>query len=220
MKPQFNQLNHLRQTPSTLDVPVDNECWISIDEAEDVAGSIRYALAALHMTATDGLAWKWVALALHSALQGACVCHLTTTAAPVGALTGKSTAEWLTFLQAPPGDGPLRAPKTVLLALPELVKAIRRPHSAGDRSNVIGIPVSDRELAWLRRFHETIRNQFIHFAPMGWSIEVSGIPAIGVLVARIVGDVADAGWAFRHKDAAWLRTLKLDLSTLALRIRG
>lgn len=190
------------------------ERWIRTDEADDVAGSVRHAIAARGMVDDDPLAWKWVALALHSALQGACVCHLTITASPVGALTKKSTEEWWTYLNAPPGND-LPRPKTVLMALPDLLKAVRRPNSVGDRSGPSGIAVSDAELAWLRRFHEAVRNQFVHFAPMGWSLEVSGIPGIGALTARIVAEVERAGWGFRHMDAGARHALRLDLETLA-----
>lgn len=184
------------------------------DEADDVAGSIRHAIAARGMVGDDPLAWKWVALALHSALQGACVCHLTITASPVGALTKKSTDEWWAYLNAPPKSD-LPRPKTVLMALPDLLKAVRRPNSAGDRSNAAGIAVSDDELAWLRRFHDTVRNQFVHFAPMGWSIEVSGIPELGTLIARIIADIADCGWAFRHQEARWRQELRDNLVALS-----
>jgi len=60
------------------------ENWIRTDEAEDVAGSMRHAIRAGRLVAEDSQAWKWVVLAVHSALQGACVCHLTETAAPLG----------------------------------------------------------------------------------------------------------------------------------------
>lgn len=85
------------------------------------------------------------------------------------------------------------------MALPGLLKAARKPHSAGDRSNDQGIAISDAELEWLNRFHSSVRNQFTHFEPMGWSLEVSGIPEIAMLVARIVSEITDTGWAFRHK---------------------
>ncbi len=63
--------------------------------------------------------------------------------------------------------------------------------------------------------HHTIRNQFVHFAPMGWSIEVSGIPAAAALVARLVGDIVVIGWAFRHQDRSWREALADDLAALS-----
>lgn len=191
------------------------ENWIRTDEAEDVAGSFRHALHAVALVNADPQAWKWVALALHSALQGACVCHLTTTAAPFGAVTRRNASEWLTYFEAARNDPSAVAPKTHLMTLPDLLKAVRKPQSAGDRSNDDGIAITDTELAWLTRLHNTVRNQFVHFAPVGWSIEVSGMPAVATLVARIVGDIAGAGWAFRHQEISWRVALAGDLTALS-----
>ena len=193
--------------------------WLSTDEADDVAGSIRHALRSSAFLADDPQTWKWIALTVHAALQGACVCHLTTTAAPVGAVTKANAAEWLGYFEESRTNGDAKAPQTKLMALPELLKAIRKPRSAGDASNEGGISVSDKELNWLRYFHDVVRNQFVHFDPMGWSLEVSGIPEIADLTARIIGDIADLGWAFRHQDAAWLDQFRTDLSTLPCALR-
>jgi hypothetical protein len=84
------------------------------------------------------------------------------------------------------------------MALPDLLKAIRKDNSAGDGGELSKISITDRELRYLQGFHETIRNQFQHFAPMGWSIEVSGIADLSKLTARIVRDILNYGWAFRH----------------------
>lgn len=191
------------------------ERWIRSDEAEDVAGSVRHALRAAGMTGEDPQAWKWAALALHSALQGACVCHLTTTAVPIGAVTPRNASEWIAYFERSRHDANAEPPRTQLMALPDLLKAVRKPHSAGDRSNQSGIGISDGDLAWLRRFHEQVRNQFVHFEPMGWSLEVSGIPELAALVARIIGDIVATGWGFRHQDRAWDEALANDLARLA-----
>ena len=192
-----------------------SEKWLQTDEEEDVAASLRHALRSHQLVSTDIQAWKWVALALHSALQGACVCHLVTTAVPVGAVTKQNAKEWLAYFEASRADPKVRPPKTYILSLPDLLKEVRKPHSAGDSSNSVGIAVSDSELAWLRRFHADIRNQFSHFEPRGWSIEVSGIPELGKVIARIIRDILDAGWAFRHKEDDWKARLRADLDALS-----
>jgi len=190
------------------------ENWIRIDEVEDVAGAIRHAIRSAQFVQEDALSWKWVVLALHSALQGACVCHLTTTAEPVGAVNKRNAREWLEYYEKSLTDPNARPPKTELMAFPELLRAIREPHAAGDGSNPIEITISDSELNWLCRFHKTIRNQFVHFEPMGWSIEVSGVPGIAKLMARIIGEIIEHGWAFRHLDLNQLEELKRNLLTL------
>lgn len=188
--------------------------WVHTDEAEDVAASVRHVIRSREFTRDDPQAWKWVALALHSALQGACVCHLVTTAAPVGAVTKQNAREWLAFFEASRLDPAAKPPKTHLMALPALLKAVRKSRSAGDRSNSSGVEISDRDLQWLCRFHEEVRNQFVHFEPRGWSLEISGISELGKLIGRIIQRFLDIGWAFRHQDKAWRSALAGDISRL------
>jgi hypothetical protein len=189
--------------------------WVRTDEAEDVAASVRHALRSWAATGQDPQTWKWVALALHSALQGACVCHVVTTAAPVGAVTDKNAGEWLAYFEASRGDPSVPPPKTFLLSLPDLLKAVRKANSAG-RGVSTPIAVSSSELVWLRRFNDEIRNQFVHFEPQGWLIEVSGMPQLAGLVSRIISDISDAGWAFRHKRIEWQNHFRQDLGALSL----
>ncbi|MCP5396404.1 MAG: hypothetical protein H6918_06685 [Sphingomonadaceae bacterium] len=191
------------------------ERWIATDEAEDVAGSIRQALRIVHLLDEDEQAWKWLMLALHSALQGACVCHLVTTVVPVGCVTDKNASEWLQFIEARRKDTNATRPKTYLLDLPSLLKKVRKPNSAGDGSNSKGIALSDSDFAYLKSFHETYRNQFTHFAPMGWSIEVSGVSEIARLISRVIGEILDCGWAFRNLDLDMRSRLRADLDALA-----
>jgi len=192
-----------------------DEVYVETDEAEDVAGSIRHALRCADIVAKDPQAWKWGILALHSALQGACVCHLTTTAAPMGAVTEKNAIEWIAYFEKSREDQDLAPPATHLMALPDLLKAVRKPRSAGGRRNSRGVNISDDELKWLSRIHYEIRNQFVHVAPLGWSIEVSGVPKIASIVTRIVKDIHDYGWAFRHLDQTKNEAMIIELKHLA-----
>lgn len=191
------------------------EHWVRTDEVEDVAGSLRHVIRTANFVSSDPQAWKWIVLALHSALQGACVCHLTTTAAPVGAVTERNEIEWLEYFEKIRTDSNAEPPKTYLMGFSDLLKAVRKPQSAGDRSNAFGVTISDSELRWLVKFHDGIRNQFAHFEPMGWSIDMSGIPAIAKLVARIIQDVLDIGWGFRHQRSEQRNDMKRSLRALA-----
>lgn len=174
---------------------MQHDNWLRVDEATDVLGSLRHCLRCRTIAQDDQLAWKWFMLALHSALQGACVCHLTTTTQPIGPLTKRNTEEWLTWLENG-NTGP--APKVYLLPLPDLLKRVRKVNSAGDGSNSFQVIISDQDLAWLTGFHEVLRNQFVHFEPMGWSVELSGLPSLSKLVARVIADISKCGWGFRH----------------------
>lgn len=191
------------------------ENWVRTDEAEDVAGSIRHALRVIDYVREDPLAWKWFAMALHSALQGACICHLTTTAAPIGAVTDRNASSWLKYFEDSRSNLNAKPPKTYLMTLPDLMKAVRKPYSAGDKSNANGVAISESELVRLCQFHENIRNQFVHFEPMVWSIEVSGMPGIAHLIARIVEEIVQVGWAFRHQTLSQSEDMRVSLKALA-----
>jgi hypothetical protein len=66
----------------------------------------------------------------------------------------------------------------------------------------------------LKRIHGEIRNQFVHFSPQGWSIDVGGVPELASLIARLITQILNMGWAFRHKDDAWKAALSNDLKRL------
>lgn len=191
-----------------------DEVWLRTDESEDVAASIRHCRASLALSQTDLHAIKWVLLSLHSALQGACVCHLTTTFGPVGAVTKQNTMEWIKWSEDGRNDSTLSPPATKIANLPDLLKRIRKSYSAGDGSNASGISLSNSEYDWWNRIHSDIRNQFTHFAPMGWSVDVSGVPALVQLTTRLIRDIAAVGWAFRHTNADWKSELMANLVKL------
>lgn len=185
--------------------------WVRTDEGEDVAASIRHAVRTLQFVSDDPHSWKWIMLALHSALQGACICHLVTSASPFGAVTKRNAGEWLAYFEESRANPTIKAPKTQLMALPDLLKAVRKPRSAGDHSDGSDVAISSSDLVWLRRFHDEIRNQFVHFEPKGWAIELSGMPQLAALVARIIDQIAEKGYAFRHMEANSLNAMRANL---------
>lgn len=191
------------------------EVWLQTDEREDVAGSIRQAIRMAGYTIEDPQAYKWQILALHSALQGACVCHLAGTAGALGAVSNRNAKAWIEYYEKSRDDPNAIAPDTYLMPFDDLLAEIRKSNSAGDRSNAQGIAISESELTSLQRFHKDLRNQFTHFEPMGGSIEVSGVNDIAVLIARIITEILDCGWAFRHMETWPIAQMRDDLQKLA-----
>lgn len=189
---------------------------VETNEAQDVAGSVRHAIKCWEFTNNDQHAWKWVILALHGALQGACVCHLVTTARPVGAVTNDNRIEWIDYFEKSRSDRALKKPKTKLMALPDLLKAVRKPNSVGQYCGINHqVTISDHELQWLVRIHNEFRNQFVHFNPTGWVFEVSGMPKLAQLIARIIKDIMTCHWAFKNLNEKQRNELKENLKVLA-----
>ena len=67
--------------------------YVRTDERQDVLASLDHCARCLAETEHSDGAWKWVILSLHSALQGAMVCHLSGTA-EAGALTPTCARKW------------------------------------------------------------------------------------------------------------------------------
>ncbi len=133
---------------------------------------------------------------------------------PVGALSERNTADWLRWFsgETPPEDGP---PKAYLAELPILLKKIRKDGCSGDQQPGSAIGLSDSELQHLIHLHSEVRNQLIHYEPISWSLDVSGLGVITPLIARIVTDILNFGWAFRHESEDWCSQLRVDLEELA-----
>lgn len=72
--------------------------WLRIDEREDVLVSLSACLNSIAGSGPEPGLWKWAILALHNALQGAMVCHLSGTA-QLGALSEKSAGKWLDWYE-------------------------------------------------------------------------------------------------------------------------
>ena len=191
------------------------ERFFCTDEAEDVAGSIRHALRCAAFVREDPHAWKWGILTLHSALQGACVCHLTTTAAPIGAVTKCNAKEWIKYFDESRVSRTVKCPVTKLMSLPDLLRAVRKNGSAGGPTTNKLVEIREAELVKLTNIHDKIRNQFVHFEPLVLVIEVSEVSWFGSISARIIKDILDCGWAFRCINQTKKDAMVVDLKRLA-----
>ena len=67
--------------------------YVRTDECQDVLASLEQCAFSLAQVRRSERAWKWVILSLHSALQGAMVCHLSGTE-QLGALRGDDAKRW------------------------------------------------------------------------------------------------------------------------------
>lgn len=168
------------------------------NEPDNVAGSIRHAVRGLARIDEDPQEWKWLALALHSALRGALICHLK--------------KEHPTVAAGHRGQG---GAMRYVLPLQVLLQSARNPNSCGDPSIRDGIAMSDADLAELVIFHEaTAANLIVPDPGGGWFIDHPPMPEVAILVARCVGDIARAGYAFRGMDVDWHDRLRADLMRL------
>ncbi|CUH46481.1 hypothetical protein [Ruegeria atlantica] len=172
----------------------DNENYLSTDEAHDVLISLSEVLHQMERVVSGNIhCWKWAAIAMASAVNGALTCHLSGTM-QVGALTEDDAIATMDALQNGSHD---ELPKRPKLANPhELLKRARREDKRFERAGCVLEFSAEQKRAFKRLFE--IRNDFSHFEPKGWSIEVSGMPSIMLNCLKIIEQTYDALWAFRH----------------------
>ena len=207
--------------------------WLEVDEATDVVASLRHTLHLLKLVSADSTIWKWVILSMHSAVQGAMVCHLNGTAS-LGCHSAKSATAWLDWherdlrgevnwidLGIDEFGLPSRKPATKAdfpprqyLANPsELFKRLMKPNTRIESGvgQILQIGSSQRRAFQIL---DTLRNQFTHFSPMGWCIEIAGLPTICLEMLSVISMIESDAWPFRHlepESRAELKGLILEL---------
>ena len=198
------------------------------DEQRDVLHSLRHAAVCMKAASSHPEMWKWSVIAMHNAVQGAMVCHLSGTM-QLGALMEGLGEEWHAFLQHD-RDHTLKEPSTKLAAvwvLFERVTSGKQVHKRGLKKG--------QEISWVNDSRQeplnvqedvktafkaliNLRNNLVHFTPRGWSIETSGLPVMFARRARFIARIEAAGWAFRHLEASErdaLNTMLCDMMSLS-----
>jgi hypothetical protein len=157
--------------------------WYRTDQWIDTAPSLEHLNESLRLLPEKADEWKWAILACHSALQGILICVLSGSSG-MGCLDNKSMARVFEWIERSRTDFAARAPRERLAELPVLLSRSRDPNFMAEFG---GMPMpidgdADRDILLLHN----LRNQFVHFAPRSWSVELGGLPRI-VAVAMTFG---------------------------------
>lgn len=147
----------------------DSEHYLRFDEIEDVLSSLNLLVLVARLVRKHPAYWKWIIVAAHDALQGSMVCALNDTSG-VNFLAEKSarkTLEWHNKLEG-------NVPDQRLADFESLLARCQDKSLMEDEPLV----VTEEQLKDVIRLHAEFRNNFSHFTPMGWSIEVAGLPRI------------------------------------------
>jgi len=135
---------------------------IRTDERIEAVRSLEMTHKMLLEVQHDVYYWKWVVIALHSAIQNFIVSAISGSNG-LGALTDKSAREWIEAYESQ-ADA---YPEEKLADFLELYKRMKKQ---------CGFSPSPRVNKNIRQLHKHFRNNFIHFTPKGWSIIVDGFP--------------------------------------------
>lgn len=145
--------------------------WIVTDEAQEAVFALEMVSEQLHRVIESSYQWKWVIIALHSTLQGFMVLALQGTNG-LNPLRNKCAREWMAAYER--GDGTF--PERQLDNFLNLYKKIKSDRMKMYVNSQPFKPraTQTRSVKMLNR----LRNDFIHFVPKGWSLEISSLPQI------------------------------------------
>lgn len=189
------------------------------DEREEAVRSLEWSEIQARLLPDDPYQWKWILIALHNATQGFMVLALWNGTGLL-ALRDKIAAKWLNAYRS---GGPYPVEKLdEFLNLYKKVKNANNFHVV-DSGPFIPGATHDKSLERLNTF----RNEFIHFTPKGWWLQLDGLP-------RICFDALDLVEFFGWKSTAirWrkkvhvvrakraLKRLRRTLATLEVQYSG
>jgi hypothetical protein len=143
------------------------EHWLHTDEKADLITSLAMLEVVLGQTAKDTAAWKWVVIATHSALQSAIACHLEAIGNSLLVAKQDDAEAWLKAHE----DG-TPYPVMMMDSFPNLYKKMKHQEINGYKFTPRG--TQGRSIIKINEY----RNEFIHFMPKGWVLEVGGLPTM------------------------------------------
>jgi len=121
----------------------------------------------IRQTETNVIAWKWVVLTLHGALYGFAIC----------ACKGTN-----------PGNVTFKTKKGVekLISFDEVLERCQDPNWMNMTVMSKPLQLSEQQKESIRKLKHSLRNNFEHYRPGIWSIEIYGMPKIAIDVLEVI----------------------------------
>lgn len=207
--------------------------YLETSEYDDFLNSIVSSKKFLKLAKKNPHYWKWFAVSIHNALQAGMVCHLSGSAG-LGANDMRRVQEQLEWherdrkgeiekevvsrnefdlpvfqVRNPEDNYPddrLADPKTLLKRMGKRSKRVEL-----DAGSIIAISQKHKK-SWVSICD--LRNNFIHFSPSGWSIQVDFIKIHSLNLLDILQHIIDDGYAVRHAQARRIKKAKKSLDAI------
>lgn len=158
------------------------ENFITLTEESNALDYLEKAVGFIQTAPHAGINWKWVILSLHAALYGFMICTLK----------GTNPDNVCTIS---------KAGHKKLINFTEALKRCQQSEwmSISGFTNVLTL--TDEDKLALKIIHDDFRNQFLHYRPTMWSIEVTGMPFVITLVLDVLRRVVlQMGGFYAHYD--------------------
>lgn len=156
--------------------------YLRTDEEFEAANAMQMAARFASNLAEDLHLWRWVIIALHNAAQGVMVLSLRHGNGLL-ALSDESYSAWMAAYEKNETPPPEKLDNYL-----NLYKKVKHKDWGQMSGNIRFVPAGT-ESGDLKRLN-SLRNEFIHFTPKGWSLEVDGLPRIALATARLISFIA------------------------------
>jgi hypothetical protein len=153
--------------------------WLRIEEHTNAFNYLEMVKYFLSVTESNVYYWKWVMISLHGAIYGFAVSSIRGTNSESVVLKTRKGERLISFNQA------LKRCQNKLWMQYALLNKVLVLNSSQNDS--------------IRKMKDIFRNEFMHFKPKGWSIEIHDFPIIALdclEVLRFLGIQAYSG--YRH----------------------
>jgi len=158
--------------------------YIRTDELLEAIKALEVYLSNLRRVKRDRYYWKWAIIALHNSVQGFMVSALRGTNG-LAVLTPECARAWMdAYRNRTP------YPKEKLDDFLNLYKKIKSNLMLQYGQSKKFTPKGQQ--GWSIKKLNALRNEFIHFTPKGWSLEVSGLPSICEDLLSIIDFLANS----------------------------
>jgi hypothetical protein len=186
-----------------------NENWLHTDEKADLVSSLAMLDVALGQIEKDLSAWKWVVIATHSALQSAMACHLGAIGNSFLVAKQEDAEAWLKAHE----DG-TPYPEMMMDSFPNLYKKLKHQEIYGYK--FVSRGTQGRSIKKINEY----RNEFIHFMPKGWSLEVSGLPAMCKDCLDVINELDEHTLHVRWQNDSQESSFRTLLNSCLEKLRG
>lgn len=153
--------------------------YLRTDEEAEAANAMHMAAEFASQVQTNLHMWRWIIIATHNATQGAMVLSLRHGNGLL-ALSDESYAAWVHAYEKKEAPPPEKL--DTYLNLYRKVKHSQWGQVGGNQ-RFVPRGSEGKDIKLLNAF----RNEFIHFTPKGWSLEVVGLPRVCLAAARLIG---------------------------------
>src|SRR5579884_29565 len=154
--------------------------FLEVTEESNALDYLEKAVSFIESAFERPLDWKWVILSVHAALYGFMICILKGTNPDNVCTTTK--------------DGHRR-----LIDFREALKRCQQSKWMSVSGFGSVLKLTHNEKMALGMIHDEFRNQFLHYCPTLWSIEVTGMPMVVTYALDVLRRIAlDMGAYYAH----------------------